>query len=198
MYKALPITGHEDPEGEQMYSSTSTSALDWGEVNATFRPLYPQERPSTHCIGGWLGPRAGLDGCRKSGPPYWDSIPAPSSPYRLAVLTELSRPRSRFMASSKTSPWTGRGLVLPLQILVSRLFVKTIQQLSLSTVKTIQQLSLSTVKIIQQLSLSTVKTIQQLSLSACVFLCYKSFDVLHFVITQKGTRGEKNSSGCNR
>ena len=159
-----------------MYSSTSTSALDWGEVNATFRPLYPQERPSTHCIGGWLGPRAGLDGCRKSGPPYWDSIPAPSSPYRLAVLTELSRPRSRFMASSKTSPWTGRGLVLPLQILVSRLFVKTIQQLSLST----------------------VKTIQQLSLSACVFLCYKSFDVLHFVITQKGTRGEKNSSGCNR
>ena len=24
---------------------------------------YPQERPSTHCIGGWVGPRASLDGC---------------------------------------------------------------------------------------------------------------------------------------
>jgi hypothetical protein len=31
-------------------------------VNATARPLYPWERRSTHCIGGWVGPRAGLDG----------------------------------------------------------------------------------------------------------------------------------------
>ena len=30
------------------------------------RPLYPQERPGTHCTGGWVGPRAGLDGCGKS------------------------------------------------------------------------------------------------------------------------------------
>jgi len=29
----------------------------------------PQERPGTHCIGGWVDPRAGLDGCRKSHPP---------------------------------------------------------------------------------------------------------------------------------
>jgi len=29
-------------------------------VNATPRPLYPRERPSTHCIGGWVGPKAGL------------------------------------------------------------------------------------------------------------------------------------------
>jgi hypothetical protein len=33
------------------------------------RPLYPWEGPGTHCIGGWVGPRAGLDGCRKSRPP---------------------------------------------------------------------------------------------------------------------------------
>ena len=26
-------------------------------------------RPETHCIGGWVGPRASLDGCRKFGPP---------------------------------------------------------------------------------------------------------------------------------
>ena len=31
--------------------------------------LYPQERPSTHCTGGWVGPRTGLDRCRKSRPP---------------------------------------------------------------------------------------------------------------------------------
>jgi len=34
----------------------------WGwMINATPRPLYPRERPSTR-IRGWVGPRAGLDG----------------------------------------------------------------------------------------------------------------------------------------
>ena len=59
-----PITGHEGPEGEQMYSSTlpSTSALDGGGWSAP-RPgrFTPRERTGTHCIGGWVGPRAGLD-----------------------------------------------------------------------------------------------------------------------------------------
>ena len=27
-----------------------------------------QERPGTHCIGGWVGPRAGLDRCGKFRP----------------------------------------------------------------------------------------------------------------------------------
>jgi hypothetical protein len=31
--------------------------------------LYPQERPGTHCTGGWVGSRAGLDRCGKSQPP---------------------------------------------------------------------------------------------------------------------------------
>jgi hypothetical protein len=30
--------------------------------------LYPRERPRTHCTGGWVGPRASLDG-RKISPP---------------------------------------------------------------------------------------------------------------------------------
>ena len=34
--------------------------------NATPRPLYPRERPGTHCAGCWVGPRAGLDRCGKS------------------------------------------------------------------------------------------------------------------------------------
>jgi hypothetical protein len=37
-------------------------------VSATLRPLYSQERPGTHCTGGWVLPRAGLDGCGKSRP----------------------------------------------------------------------------------------------------------------------------------
>jgi hypothetical protein len=42
----------------------------WGlVVNATPRPLYPREIPGTHCIGGWVGPRAGLDRCEKYRPP---------------------------------------------------------------------------------------------------------------------------------
>ena len=37
-------------------------------VNATPRPLYPRERPCTHCVGGWVGPRSGLDACGKISP----------------------------------------------------------------------------------------------------------------------------------
>ena len=37
-------------------------------VNATPRPLYPREGSGAHCIGGWVGPKAGLDGCGKSRP----------------------------------------------------------------------------------------------------------------------------------
>ena len=31
--------------------------------------LHLGKRPSIHCIGGWVGPRGGLDGCGKSSPP---------------------------------------------------------------------------------------------------------------------------------
>jgi hypothetical protein len=37
-------------------------------VSTTPRPLYPRERPGTHCIGGWVGPRASLDVCEKFRP----------------------------------------------------------------------------------------------------------------------------------
>ena len=37
--------------------------------NATPRPLYPQERPGIHCMGIWVGPRAGLDIAQKISPP---------------------------------------------------------------------------------------------------------------------------------
>ena len=79
-----------------MYSSTLplTSALDGGGVvNATHRPLYPQESPGSHCVGGWLGPpRVVLDWCGKSRSPNRDSIPGPSNQERVTIPTELSRP----------------------------------------------------------------------------------------------------------
>ena len=41
----------------------------WG-VSVTLRPLFtPRERPGTHCTGGCVGPRVGLDRCEKSRPP---------------------------------------------------------------------------------------------------------------------------------
>ena len=64
-------TGHEGPEEQYRCSSTLslTSALDGWMVNATPRPLHPRERPGTHCVGGWVGLTAGMDGCGKSSPP---------------------------------------------------------------------------------------------------------------------------------
>ena len=59
-------------------------------VNATPRPFYLRDRPGTQCIGGWLGPRDGLDRCGKSRP-HRDSIRRPSSPQRVAIPTELLR-----------------------------------------------------------------------------------------------------------
>jgi hypothetical protein len=42
--------------------------------------LPPGKRPGTHCTGGWVGPRAGVDRCRKSRSNR-HSIPGPSIPY---------------------------------------------------------------------------------------------------------------------
>jgi len=39
----------------------------------------PRDGRGTHGIGGWVDPRAGLDGRGKSRP-YQDSIPGPSKP----------------------------------------------------------------------------------------------------------------------
>ena len=40
----------------------------WGGWSTMPQPLYPWGRPSTHFIGGWVGPRANLDGRGKSPP----------------------------------------------------------------------------------------------------------------------------------
>jgi len=61
-----------------------------GEGSAS-RPatLYHQERPGTHCEGGWLGPRAGLDRCGKS---RLTGIRSSDRPGRSQSLYRLSYP----------------------------------------------------------------------------------------------------------
>jgi len=54
------------------------------------RPLHPQGRPDTHCIGGWVDSRAGLDGCGKSRPPT--GIRSPDRPARSESLYTLRYP----------------------------------------------------------------------------------------------------------
>jgi hypothetical protein len=49
-----------------MYRSTlSLTPLLYRGVWSTPRP---GKMGGTHCIGGWMGPKAGLDGCGKSRP----------------------------------------------------------------------------------------------------------------------------------
>ena len=64
-----------------MYRSTlsSTSALDGVDGQRHATAALPWERPGTHYIGGWVGPRTILDGCGKSRP-HRDSNFGPSSP----------------------------------------------------------------------------------------------------------------------
>jgi hypothetical protein len=59
-------------------------------VSTTPRPLYPRERPGTHCTGGWVGPRVGLDVCKKISPPT--GIRFPDRPARNQSLNRLSYP----------------------------------------------------------------------------------------------------------
>jgi hypothetical protein len=47
-------------------------------VNVTPRPLYPLERPGTYCIGGWVGPKAGMESAENLALNR-DSIPGPST-----------------------------------------------------------------------------------------------------------------------
>ena len=82
--KVLPRRSHEGPEGEYRYRSTTIYQMRvGGQLNAP-AALPPGKRPGTHCIAGWVDPRAGLDGCGKSHP-HLDSIPGPSSPQRVTI-----------------------------------------------------------------------------------------------------------------
>jgi hypothetical protein len=80
-YVSLFSRTHGPRGGEEvLFYSFMTSALDEGGWSTSrLGRLYPREKPVTYRTGGWVGPRAGLDRCRKSRP-HRDSIPGPSSP----------------------------------------------------------------------------------------------------------------------
>jgi hypothetical protein len=83
---------HEDVLGEWRYSSkhSLTSALDRGEWSASRLGRFtPRERaPRTHCIGGWVGPRAVLDAVVKRNIPSFSRESNPGTPivYPVAQL----------------------------------------------------------------------------------------------------------------
>jgi hypothetical protein len=52
-------------------------------VNSTPRPALPPGKTGIHCLGGWVGPRAGLDGC---GVIYVDFINFFSQNFDLLIL----------------------------------------------------------------------------------------------------------------
>jgi hypothetical protein len=54
--------------------------------------LPPGKGLGTHCIGGWVGPRAGLTGRRKSRPPPGFFFRSPDRPARSQSLNRLSYP----------------------------------------------------------------------------------------------------------
>ena len=93
--KVYPGTGYEDPRGGGQrygYNFSLTSALERGVSGQQHAPaaLPPGKRPGTHCIRGWVGPRAGLDGYGKPCP-HWNSIPGQSSLQQVSISTALFR-----------------------------------------------------------------------------------------------------------
>jgi hypothetical protein len=72
-------------------------------VSTTPRPLYPRERPGTHCTEGWVGPRVGLDVCEKSRP-HRDRPARSQSLYRLSYPTPLYYITIIYFTASGLSP----------------------------------------------------------------------------------------------
>jgi hypothetical protein len=74
LYNSVKVkVPHNRPESPEVGRGIPLLFLDLGArsgwvVSTKPRPPYPRERPGTHCTGGWVGLRAGLDVCEKSRP----------------------------------------------------------------------------------------------------------------------------------
>jgi hypothetical protein len=75
-----------------------SSHLICSRVNTKPQLLYPRERPGSHCIGGWVGTRVGLDSVWKISPPTRDLIP------RLSARTESLSAHTRNRYKHQTWP----------------------------------------------------------------------------------------------
>ena len=94
---------HEGREGENGYSSTLslTSLLDRVGCQRHGRAVLTPEKQGTLCIEGWVAPRFGLDGCRKS---RKNGIRYPDRPDRNESLYRLSNPGPRIFVYSTNNP----------------------------------------------------------------------------------------------
>ena len=100
---ALPFHGHG-------------TTRRWG-VSITPQLLFtPPERPGTHCTGGWVGPRAGVDRCRRSCPHqnstvqpvasrYTDYVTRPTSTGSRVVIPVIN-PDTRWRWMVNFTPWS--------------------------------------------------------------------------------------------
>ena len=72
--------------------------------------LHPWERPGTHCIGGWVGPRASLDGLRKSHhPPGFDSQTVQSVASRYTDWAIPARSSTYLVKKNQENTFTNPG-----------------------------------------------------------------------------------------
>jgi hypothetical protein len=78
-------------------------------VNATPWQLYPRERRGTHCIGGWVDPRACLDGIRSP-----DRPASNESLFRLSYLGPYVMVYNLYWLGWKC---TSKGKAIPFQAL---------------------------------------------------------------------------------
>ena len=69
--------------------------------------IYTRKRHGTHFTGGWVGPRAGLDGGKSR--LHRDSIPDRPARSSVAIPTELPGPRTHGIKGK------GKGKVIPLE-----------------------------------------------------------------------------------
>jgi len=107
-------------------------------VTPTPRPLYPRERPGTHCTGGWVGLRAGLDRCGKSRL-HRDSIPT----------DRQARSESLYRLSNSSLPAeTRRSWYIPRIVFYDSYFI--VQGVPLATEPGISLIILTSMKILQR------------------------------------------------
>jgi hypothetical protein len=75
--------------------------------------LPPGKRAGNNYIGGWVGPRAGLDECGNSRPPPTE-IPSPDLPARSKSLYRLSYPGPSYKFSHRQKRSAPKRMTLDL------------------------------------------------------------------------------------
>ena len=104
--------GLDSEQGKRVISPSSRlrRALDGVGGQRHASAALPRERPGTHCVGGWVVPRAGLDGCGKSRP---TGIRSPDRPARSESLYRLSYRGQRTVQEILSFSTLGRLAVGP-------------------------------------------------------------------------------------